>query len=57
MEFSYNSNNYLLYSLVGYSRYKCESRRPGLKSAGSIKSGLELAATMKTPSMEATPSR
>ncbi len=35
----------------------CVSIRPGRSRAGSINSGLELAATIYTPSTEATPSR
>lgn len=34
-----------------------ESILPGLKSAGSIKSGLELAAIMKIPVVDETPSK
>lgn len=50
-------NNYVLSSILGYSKKRWESSLPGLSNAGSIKSGLELAATIKTPYIEATPSR
>lgn len=36
---------------------KCASSRPGLRTAGSMRSGLELAAMIQTPEIAETPSR
>ena len=57
MEFLNKLRSYYLYYLVGWSRNMWVSIRPGRRRAGSMSSGLELAATIYTPSTEATPSK
>lgn len=55
-QFLWETSNLWLQTSSGMSQWSALSRRPGLRRAGSMRSGREVAAKMYTPSKPSTPS-